>query len=331
MISRTEIRSLRGSLLRWFEKDGRNLPWRRTRDPYSILVSEFMLQQTQVGTVQPFYERWLRRFPNFEALAAASENEVLHAWQGLGYYTRARNLHAAARIVRDQYDGVLPRNPATLRKLPGMGRYISNAVVTFAFDQPLPIVEANSGRVITRLFDIRVAIDSAAGRELVWKSAEELVPRNDPAKFNSALMDLGALICVSRQPKCNACPVTAFCRARQPQTLPIKKSRPRTVRLTESHMFVRHGQKILLEHCSGRWRGMWMLPSFSRRLRNGEEPVHSSVFPFTHHRITLRVFRRRGPRLESIGTRWVPVNQLNAIPIPSPHRRAINALLVNIH
>src|SRR4029077_15370335 len=140
----TKQRAFQRALLGWYRERGRDLPWRRTRDPYAILVSEFMLQQTQVGTVLPYYREWLRRFPNFAALARASEAEVLHAWQGLGYYNRARNLHAAAKLVVTQSGGFVPRDPSIIGHLPGLGRYTANAVATFAFDQPVPIVEANT-------------------------------------------------------------------------------------------------------------------------------------------------------------------------------------------
>src|SRR5438067_1065916 len=163
-------------LLAWFAAEGRNLPWRRTRDPYAILVSEVMLQQTQVSTVMPYFDRWLQRFPDFTALAESSGAEVLRAWQGLGYYSRARNLHSAAKAIVRQFGGVLPPNSDSLRKLPGIGRYTANAVATFAFNQPLPIVEANITRVIARLFDVRTPVDSGAGRERLWNTAQSLVP-----------------------------------------------------------------------------------------------------------------------------------------------------------
>ena len=232
------IRPFRRSLLHWFRRHGRDLPWRKTRDPYAILVSEFMLQQTQVVTVIPYYNKWLRRFPDFASVSCASQNDVLHAWQGLGYYNRARNLRAAARIVRDQHRGILPGDIAAIRKLPGVGRYIANAVATFAFNQPVPIVEANSSRVLARLLDMRAPIDSAIGREKLWAYAAQLVPNRNAACFNSALIDLGALVCLPDKPKCGVCPVKKFCCAKNPEALPIKKSKPRTKRLIERHAFV---------------------------------------------------------------------------------------------
>jgi A/G-specific adenine glycosylase len=326
MFSGNRSADFRRSLLRWYDCHARDLPWRHTRDPYAIAVSEVMLQQTQVTTVLPFYQRWMNRFPTFAALAAAPETQVLHAWQGLGYYTRARNLHAAAKQVVSRHHGILPREPKRIEELPGMGRYTANAVATFAFDQSLPIVEANITRVLARLFNIRLPVDATPGREQLWTAAEALVPPKNPGRFNSALMDLGATICISRVPKCGICPVHSFCRAPRPELLPIKKSRPPTVHLTEAHAFVRRGNNLLLEHCISRWRGMWMLPPVAGPSLPTKGPVYTAVFPFTHHRITLRVFETRAPG-RSQRVRWVPINSLESIPIPSPHRRAILACL----
>jgi len=262
------IRPFRRSLLQWFRRHGRDLPWRKTRDPYAILVSEFMLQQTQVVTVIPYYNKWLRRFPDFASVSCASQNDVLHAWQGLGYYNRARNLRAAAGIVRDQHRGTLPGDIAAIRKLPGVGRYIANAVATFAYNQPVPIVEANSSRVLARLLDIRAPIDSAIGHEKLWKHAAQLVPMRSAARFNSALIDLGALVCLPDKPKCSVCPVKKFCLAKNPGALPIKKSKPHTKRLIERHAFVVSHGRVLLEQSSARWRGMWILPRFETGASN---------------------------------------------------------------
>jgi A/G-specific adenine glycosylase len=227
---------LRRPLLLWYRKNARNLPWRKTRDPYAILISEFMLQQTRVATVLSYYSEWLRRFPDFATLARF-EASVLHAWQGLGYYARARNLHAAAGIVVDRYGGDFPQAIARMRELPGIGRYTANAVATFAFDQSVPIVEANTARVLTRLFNFRRPIDCTAGREALWKHAAMLVPKRSAGIYNSALTDLGALVCLPRWPKCEICPVKKFCRAKNPETLPIKKARPQTRQLLETRSY----------------------------------------------------------------------------------------------
>jgi A/G-specific adenine glycosylase len=315
----------RRSLLSWYRRTARDLPWRRTADPYAILVSEFMLQQTQVATVIPYYEEWLRRFPDFATLAAASENDVLHAWQGLGYYSRARNLRATAIAVMEKHDGVFPRDPVAIQELPGIGRYTANAVVTFAFDQSVPIVEANIARVLSRLFNLQTPIDTSAGRERLWSAATEILPRRKAAQHNSALMELGALVCGAR-PKCEICPVKIFCRATDPGILPRKKARPALELRTEHHGFVLRRRRVLLEQSQDRWRGMWILPRLISR-PTASHPVHRLEFPFTHHRITLAVYANESAARKNQRQRWFPISELRLIPVPSPHRRAINEIL----
>jgi A/G-specific adenine glycosylase len=310
----------------WYRKNGRVLPWRATRDPYAILVSEFMLQQTQVAAVIPYYNEWLRRFPDFAALARASESDVLHAWQGLGYYARARNLHAVAKTVRNRYGGRFPRDPAAIRALPGVGRYTANAIATFAFNHPSPIVETNTARLLARLFDFHIPIDRAFGREELWSRARTLVPKYSSRIYNSALLDLGSLVCSSRQPKCTICPVKKFCRAKDPETLPIKKARPPTIGTTEHHAFIATQKMILLQQADRRWRGMWILPPLQRRSTN-KRAVYKSNFPFTNHRVALKVYARRRPKLAKRSQRWLRIDSLDSIPIPSPHRRALQVLL----
>jgi len=322
-MAHNQRRAFRRSLLQWYRHNGRDLPWRQTRDPYAIVVSEFMLQQTQVATAIPYYNKWLRRFPDFASVASASENDVLHAWQGLGYYSRARNLHATAKIVQARYRGVFPNDIAAIRKLPGVGCYTTNAVATFAFNQPVPIVEANSSRVLARLFDIRVPIDSAIGREKLWENAAQLVPKPNAARFNSALIDLGALVCLPDKPKCNVCPVKKFCRAKNPESLPIKKSKPRTKRLIERHALIVSNGRVLLEQSSARWRGMWTLPRIGTRASG--QALYRSTFPFTHHRIAFVVYRRATPNRIAPTQQWF--ESIDHIAMPSPHRRAVQALL----
>lgn len=318
--------AFRQRLRRWYRSEGRHdLPWRATRDPYAILVSEFMLQQTQVATVIPYYQRWLRRFPDFASVARASENDVLHAWEGLGYYSRARNLHAAARLVVDRWRGQLPADAAAIATLPGVGIYTANAVATFAFDQSLPIVEANIARVLARLHDFRVPIDTAHGRSALWLFANELLPARSARSYNSALMDLGALICTARDPKCPLCPVQKFCRARQPALLPVKTPRCKTVRLSQHHGFHRSRGRILLERASRPWRGLWILPSMSAPPPE-RSALYRAEFPFTHHRVTLSVFATPAPSLGKT-QRWFRIGDLPDIPMPSPHRRALTHLL----
>jgi A/G-specific adenine glycosylase len=329
MTSPGNIRALRRSLFRWYRRNGRDLPWRETQDAYAILVSEFMLQQTQVATVIPYYDKWLRTFPDFASLARTSENEVLRAWQGLGYYARARNLHAAAKTVMDRHGGNFPREIEQMRQLTGIGKYTAHAVASFAFNQSVPIVEANTARVLARFFNFRESIDSDEGRKKLWQHAASLLPKSNAAIFNSALLDLGALICVARKPKCDVCPVKAFCRARDPAALPVRNSRPETKRLIETHALIVRRGRILLEQSVHRWRGMWILPPLViDRLKqppSQRRPVYQSMFPFTHHRVTLSVYRRAAPKRIAPGQQWF--GSIEEVAMPSPHRRAAQSLI----
>lgn len=318
----------RARLVAWFKTDGRDLPWRRTRDPYAILVSEIMLQQTQVATVIDYYTRWMKRFPDFAALARASEAEVLHAWQGLGYYSRARNLHRASQIVMTTHGGRLPNDPESIQELPGVGRYTAGAVATFAFDQPTPIVDANIARVLARLCNWQKPIDSSGGREFLWKTAGALQPAKNACIFNSALMELGALVCTP-QPKCPVCPVRAFCCAKQPRKLPIKKPRRKTIPLVEQCAWIVRRGSILLEQQTGtRWRGLWRLPALLESPGNGRLPPLLQIeYPFTHHRIRLSIFKQAPPQHFAHNLRWVRVSQIDDTAIPAPHRRALEELI----
>ncbi len=288
-----------------------------------------MLQQTQVATVIPYYEEWLRRFPTVAALAAASEDDVLHAWQGLGYYSRARNLRAAARAIVQRDGAQFPTSPELIRELPGVGRYTANAVATFAFDQSVPIVEANIARVLARLFDLQTPIDTGAGREQLWSAAFTLLPQENAREHNSALMELGALVCGVR-PNCGQCPVRHFCRTTDPASLPRKKPRRALERRTENHSFVLHRGRVLLEKSSDRWRGMWILPRLSK-VTAKTKPAHRSEFPFTHHRITLAIYNQARPGRRTRGLRWFALRDLPSIPVPSPHRRALSDLTASKH
>jgi A/G-specific adenine glycosylase len=325
LISQKNTRTFRRSLLRWYRHYGRDLPWRRRTDPYAVLVSEFMLQQTQVATVIPYYNKWLRRFPDLVALAHASENDVLHAWQGLGYYARARNLHAAAKTIASKHSGKFPQLADELKSLPGVGHYTANAIVTFAFGQSVPIVEANIARLLTRITNYQQPIDSGRGREAIWQIASTLVPARGARAFNSALMDLGALVCRPR-PKCQVCPVRRLCRASKPETLPRKRPRPQLKKLIEPHLWIRNRGRILLQQSNGRWRGMWILPPL-KTMPVTNRAIHRSVFPFTHHQITLEIFAQSPRKIDKLKQHWIDIDSINSIPIPSPHHRAITDLL----
>jgi A/G-specific adenine glycosylase len=331
LISPKNIRAFRRSLLRWYPYHRRDLPWRRTHDPYAILVSEVMLQQTLTTAVVPYYNRWLRRFPTIRSLARATESDVLRVWQGLGYYARARNLHRCAKLIVENFGGIFPTDPNELKSLPGIGCYTANAIAVFAFDQPLPLVEANTGRVLARLFNIRHPIDSSSGQRKLWQASAKLVLRKPARDFQNAMMDLGSLVCIVRHPRCQICPVRKFCRARDPASLPRKRKRAAIVPLIESHRLCTIGDALLLEQCRQRWRGMWILPPLKldclKRSSCQRRPIHTSVFPFTNHRVTLRVYRQCARQIDHRVQRWFRKRELNATPIPSPHRRAINALI----
>ena len=285
-----------------------------------------MLQQTQVATVLPYYKKWLQRFPNFAALARASEAEALHAWQGLGYYARARNLHSTAKRVVDRQRGRFPQSIEQMQLLPGVGKYTAHALATFAFGQPVAIVEANTSRVLSRFFDLRIPIDSTTGRNALWNYAASLAPKKSSAAYNSALLDLGALVCLPRKPKCGICPVKEFCRAKNPESLPIKRPRPGTKQFVEKHSFIIRNDKLLLGKSPNRWRGMWILPPLNGSSKNNGA-IYKAIFPFTNHRITLRVFHRRSHKARKHTQRWFSRHELDSIPMPSPHRRALMALL----
>jgi A/G-specific adenine glycosylase len=226
----------------------------------------------------------------------------------------------------EKHGGNFPRQLAAIQDLPGIGRYTASAVATFAFDQPVPIVEANIARLLARLFDVQIPIDTSDGRQILWARAQGLLPGRAAAAYNSALMDLGALVCTIR-PKCGVCPIKNFCSATDPAALPRKRPRPALKLRDEHHAFFVRGNRVLLEQSRDRWRGMWMLPRLEKPPASGT-PVHISRFPFTNHRITLSVFRHRGrTRPATPSQRWFPLTALDSIPLPSPHRRALVAIL----
>jgi len=206
---------LASKLLAWYQTNKRTPPWRDHPDPYAVWVSEIMLQQTRVETVIPYFEKWMRLFPDVRSLASASEQDVLNAWEGLGYYSRARNLHQAAKIVAEQYNGELPRDLDELRKLPGIGRYTLGAIASMAFGMDVSALDGNIKRVYARIFDMTEPVDSPAGEKLLWQLADKNLPKGHAGDYNQALMDLGSMICVPKNPRCLICPVMRLCKARQ--------------------------------------------------------------------------------------------------------------------
>ena len=204
---------MRRALLHWYERHRRMMPWRGARDPYRVWLSEVMLQQTRVATATPYYRAFLERFPTVEALARAREADVLAAWAGLGYYRRARHLHAAAKLVVREHEGRVPGEPAAFARLPGVGRYTAGAVLSIAFDRALPVLDGNVARVLSRLRALPAAVREPRGAKALWALAAALVPRRRPGDWNQALMELGATVCLPRSPRCEGCPVRRWCRA----------------------------------------------------------------------------------------------------------------------
>ena len=254
----------------WYDEVARDLPWRRTRDPYAVWLSEIMLQQTRVETVVPYFERFLARFPDVGSLAAAPLDDVLGLWSGLGYYRRARQLHAAAREVTERWGGALPASAAELRTLSGVGAYTAGAVASIAFDRREPLVDGNVARVLARLEGIDDDVRGAEGARRLWEAAARLVPEDRPGRFNQALMELGATVCSPRAPRCEACPVRARCVAAEEgrqDALPVvsPKRAPRAVRVVAA--VIRHGGRVWLARRveSGLFGGLWEPPMVEAR------------------------------------------------------------------
>jgi len=302
----------------WFRKNGRDLPWRQTRDPYAVLVSEFMLQQTTVAAVIPFYGRWMKEFPDIAALARADEQKVLKLWEGLGYYSRARNLLRAAREIAADDPGVIPADMPRLLRLSGIGPYTASAIAAFAFDRCVPVLDANITRVLARLFDFREPAANARGKLFLERAARSLLPESGGCLHSSSLMDLGALVCTAGRPGCPSCPVRKFCRAVSPEKIPFKAPRKTVLHERDPRVFAHAEGRVSLVLSDGpRWKGLWLLPPAGRKGKILLEFSHV----VTRHRIRLEISRAH-PR-----TNWKSFPADNLPPMPAPHRRALELLL----
>ncbi len=350
------MRRLRAALLRWYRRNRRDLPWRRTRDPWAIWISEAMLQQTRVETVVPYFERFLRRFPDVGTLASADLEDVLGHWAGLGYYSRARNLHAAARAVAERFDGRIPERTAELQTLPGVGRYTAGALASIAFDRPEPVLDGNVTRVLARLHGLRGDPGRSALRERLWDEAARLARGPRPGDLNQALMELGARVCTPRKPRCDVCPVAAWCRARRegdPEAIPRPRRRPAPRRVRAVAALVARGGRVLAVRRAerGLLGGLWELPGseIGARERPGRvlgpalarvtglaiaeaEALGVVTHLFTHRRVEVHVFRARAARgrvrLSGYAAhRWVAPAQLQALPQGRASRKAIDLAL----
>jgi A/G-specific adenine glycosylase len=315
-------KTARLALLSWHAQAGRHdLPWRRKNTPYAVLVSEFMLQQTTVATVIPRFAEWMKRFPSLPDLAAASEQEVLSAWEGLGYYSRARRLHSAAKTIMQRHGGSVPDSEEPLLALPGIGAYTSAAILAFAHDRSAVVLDTNIIRVLARWGNVTVPIDTAPGKKAIANLARSFFPETGCREIASALMDLGALVCSAGKPDCNACPVKSSCSATAPEKLPKKSPRRVTTKLTEHRAWIERGQKLHLQQSEGpRWRGLWVLPELGTAKPAGRW-ITELAYPITRYRITMKVF----PVRVALPGKLRPFSreELTGLPIPSPHRKAI--------
>ena len=337
-------------LLAWYARARRDLPWRRSRDPYRVWVSEIMLQQTQVERVRHYFSRFLDRFPTVESLAAAPEHDVLRLWEGLGYYRRARQLHAAARMIVTEHAGRFPQDVAGLRGLPGVGRYTAAAIASIALGLPEPIVEANSRRVIARLAGHAAPLDGPGGDEPIWAIAATLVPTRDAGRFNQALMDLGALVCLPDRPLCGSCPLAADCAARRTgrtAEIPARSARRAATRLRETAVVIgRAGRVLVVRRGPGEWwEGLWDFPRVPSTARGAARAIAADAalgplacavprrlatlrHSVTHHRIELDVVACAAarPGRAARGRRWIGIAALQRLAMTAPGRRIARLL-----
>lgn len=331
--------SLQTSLLRWYRKNKRDLPWRRTKDPYRIWVSEVMLQQTTVEAVIPYYERFLKRFPNVGTLARSAEEEVLSLWSGLGYYSRARNLH---RAVKGLACGLFPKSAAEWQKLPGIGRYTAGAIASIVFGERAPVLDGNVIRVLSRLFRISADPKSSRGQKIFWRKAGEILPAASCGDFNQALMELGATVCLPESPLCRRCPIRHFCMARKKgemESFPRGRKKAIYRDVTLSAAVVKKGARVLMVRRPGNGLlgGMWEIPMGEGDIgqltsRWPVEPVRS--FPAVRHTLLNRRLRiqpflcRLKDRVSpSIPHRWILPSEISRLPSSSMNRKILEASL----
>lgn len=277
-LSSAEITQLRRALITWFRNAQRDLPWRRTSDPYAIWLSEIMLQQTRVETVIPYYEKFLAAFPTIERLAKAPLERLLRLWAGLGYYSRARNLHAAAKSVVREYGGLFPSSSVALQTLPGVGRYTAAAIASIAFGEAVAVLDGNVKRVLARLLAVTESIDKPAVVDRLWRDAEQLLDSRNPGDFNQAMMELGATVCTPRNPRCESCPLRRYCAAAKrgiATTLPIRKTKVAVPLVRAVGAAIVENRDILLvqRKKTGLLAGFWTLPG--TEIQENEDPRHA--------------------------------------------------------
>lgn len=337
------IRALHTRLLAWYRQNKRDLPWRRTRDPYAILVSEIMLQQTRVAAVIPYYERWMRTFPTVQALAQAKLDKVLSQWAGLGYYSRARNLHRAAQVIVEKHDARIPADMDALQTLPGVGRYTAGAIASIAYDKPAAILDGNVIRVLSRLFLIRGDTSVTHARNRLWALAEQIIPPSHISDFNQSLMELGALVCLPDEPRCACCPLKWVCRGRlsgNASQLPVLRRRKATRSVRQYALILRRKDKVWLERrMHGElMAGLWGFPRFqTMRAIHQQHPelparkIGTIVHSVMQQRITVHaMLASRNGEQHAVTTtrlaRWIRLRDLRSFALPSADRRLANLI-----
>lgn len=330
-------KGFREALVVWFRKNGRDYPWRRTHEPYEILISEVMLQQTQIATVlgRGFYTRFLEVFPDVETLAEAEDEPLLKAWEGLGYYRRVRMLRETARAVIAGHGGRFPTELEALQKLPGIGRYTAGALRAFASNLPAAVVDGNVARVLSRVMDFPDPVDDTAGQKQIWEWAGALADPVNSRIYHSALMELGQKICRPGVPDCLSCPVASFCKTRTPETLPTKRQKTTITTVTEHAIWLRDrdGRLLLHREQAKRREGLWKLPTRSAEEVSTLPVLSESLYTITRYRVTLKVHDgaslRKNFRIGD-GEAWQPIENVPSLAMPSPFRRVIERLLAEI-
>ena len=357
VVDAEKARAIGRALLSWYGKHRRELPWRKSLDPYAVWVSEMMLQQTQVATVIPYFQRWMERFPDVAALAGADESDVLHAWQGLGYYSRARNLRNAAQEMVRAHAGRVPELVVELRALPGIGPYSAGAIASIAYGHREPLVDGNVIRVLCRLFALRGDPNKAPLKTDLWEIARALVPTEAPGDFNQALMELGATVCTPRGPRCDACPLATQCSALERRLVDRLPELPARAKPTAVHMVaaitIRSGRVLVTKLGSDapRWAGMWLFPNTEvKRSETPESAVERALLDsvglrakpsgllcvirhtVTRFRITLDAYRTQpgtgvAKTLSVTECAWKRPDELSALAMPKAHRAIAQRLL----
>jgi A/G-specific adenine glycosylase len=340
------------SLISWYRVEGRTLPWRQTRDPYRIWVSEILLQQTQVATVLPYFHRFTKRFPTVQALAQAKLQDVLKSWEGLGYYARARNLHRAAREVIRRWNGKIPSDPALLQSLPGVGRSTAGAISSLAFARQAAILDGNLRRVFARLLAIETPLNNPSIQQRLWNFSERILPRNGVAAFNQALMDLGATVCTPKKPACLRCPVESLCLASRKGIQQYIPARVRKKTLPHHHLvtpIIFRAKRILVvkREAKGLLGGLWGLPEVC--IKNPSTPpqirqalldrfgLHVTMgqrmkcydHTFSHFRMTYHPYLCQyvsGSPAREMATRWILPQALSELPFSSAMHRILAQL-----